>query len=551
VIKKFYIVLGSALILFSLLVIGCSSISTPDLSAPFVDVTESVGLQFEHQNGMAGDFFLPEIVGSGVAWIDFDNDQDPDLYLVQSGESVIGGGPRSDRIYRNDDGRFVDVTSSMAAPMDGYGMGVAVGDFDNDGWDDLYVTQLGPNRLLKNDRGLRFVDVTEGSGTGDPWWSVSATFVDYDRDGWLDLFVSDYLDWSEATNQDCFRTNGLEDYCGPASYLPMPDRLFRNLGDGKFVDVTASAGIAKAYGAGLGVVAADFNRDGWPDIYVANDGLPNQLWMNLGDGRFEEQALMAGCAINADGKAEASMGIDVADFDADGDEDIFMAHLNEETNTLYVNDGRAGFIDQSASSGVGPASEPFTGFGAGWIDYDNDSQLDLYIVNGAVRTLEDQARAGDTYPLRQPNQLFRQVEGKFEEVPAGLGSSVEVSRGSATADYDNDGDLDLAIVNSAGRFQLLRNEVGAANRWVGFRVRGGPSIPREMIGAVVELEMMSGKRYFRRVRRDGSYASSNDSGVLFGLGSNGSVKSVTVRWPDGEDSSWDALEINRWHTLEP
>ncbi len=448
-------------------------------------------------------------------------------------------------------GTFRDVTEGSGAGDRGYGMGVAAGDYDNDGWVDLYVTALGSNRMLRNTGNGRFEDATEMTGTDDSWWSVSAAFVDIDRDGWLDLYVADYLDWSLPSNQECYRTNGLEDYCGPDSYLPIPDRLFHNNRDGTFRPITAESGIATDYGAGLGVVSGDFNGDGWLDLYVANDGLPNQLWINRGDGTFSNTALLAGCALNADGKAEASMGVDAADFDGDGDEDLFMAHLNEETNTLYVNDGSGGFDDRSAFSGLGPPSHAFTGFGAGWIDYDNDGWLDLYVVNGAVRTLEDLARAGDPYPLHQTNQLFRnRGDGSYVAVEGGLGSESAVSRGSAVADVDNDGDLDLAVSNNSGHVRLFLNESAGAHHWVGLRVVGPGERPRPALGAWVGVTADSGRTIFRRVRRDGSYASSNDPRLIVGIGQETGIRRVVVTWPDGGVESWPGLEIDRWHTLQ-
>ena len=540
-----------------------STQSTPS-DAPFREVSVETGLSFRHFNGMRGEFHLPEIVGSGLAWLDYDRDGDMDLFIVQGAMIDPAREPQTvvptDRLYRNDltvdpsgarHVRFVDVTEEAGIPAGGYGMGVAAGDYDNDGWVDLYVTALGENRLLRNTGTGRFEDVTVASGTGDGWWSVSAAFVDIDRDGWLDLYVTDYLDWSLKTNQECYRTNGLEDYCGPDSYLPLPDRLFRNRGDGTFAEITATAGIAAEYGAGLGVVSGDFNADGWLDLYVANDGLPNQLWINDGTGSFGNAALLAGCALNADGKAEASMGIDAADFDADGDEDLFMAHLNEETNTLFVNDGRGGFDDRSAFSGLGPPSYAFTGFGTGWIDYDNDGWLDLYVVNGAVRTLEDLARAGDPYPLHQTNQLFRNLgDGSYAEVEGGLGPESAVSRGSALADVDNDGDMDLAVSNNSGAVRLFLNEVGSANHWIGLRVVGPQARPRPMLGAWVEVTTSSGRQLYRRVRRDGSYASSNDPRVIVGLGKETAIRKVVIVWPGGAVETWTGLEIDRWHTLQ-
>jgi hypothetical protein len=510
-------------------------------------------------------------MGSGLAWLDYDADGDLDLYIVQ-GASLdpdtspaqasppwAGSEPPTDRLFRNDlviaaDGtrrvQFVDVTDSSGISAEGFGMGVAVGDYDNDGRVDLYVTQVGPNLLFHNNGDGTFSDETARAGVGDPWWSVSAAFADYDGDGWLDLFVTNYLDWSPANNKTCTSYNGIRDYCAPASYRPLPDRLFRNRGDGTFEDVTARARIAQTFGAGLGVVAADFDNDGRLDFYVANDGHPNQLWINLGDGSFEDRALLAGCAINADGKAEASMGIDAADFDDDGDEDLFMTHLGSETNTLFVNAGGASFSDRSGASGVGPPSFEFTGFGGGWFDYDNDGLLDLYAVNGAVRALEPLALAGDPFPFHEPNQLFRNLgAGQYEEIRSGFGDESAVSRGAAVADMDNDGDLDVAVSNNDGSVRLFRNDLGHRNRWIGLRLIGPSSIPRAMLGTRVVLVTESGRSIRRRVRRDGTYASSNDPRLVVGLGTEGALKEVVVHWPDGTVEWWDDPEIDTWHTL--
>jgi hypothetical protein len=564
--------IGVPLVLVLISTACAETSSPPPSSAPFREVSAEAGLDFQHFNGMDGHFHLPEIVGSGLAWLDYDRDGDLDLYVVQGAMIDAARDPRTatpgweeeaaptDRLYRNDlnvgptgerTSRFVDVTDAAAIPAGGYGMGAAAGDYNNDGWVDLYITALGENRLLRNTGRGGFEDVTTNSGTADPWWSVSATFVDIDLDGWLDLYVADYLDWSLGANKKCYRTNGLEDYCGPASYLPIPDRLFLNLGDGTFRGITAESGVADEYGAGLGVVSGDFDSDGWLDLYVANDGLPNQLWINRRNGSFSNTALMAGCALNADGMAEASMGIDAADFDEDGDEDLFMAHLNEETNTLFVNDGSGNFDDRSAFSRLGPPSHAFTGFGAGWVDYDNDGWLDIYVANGAVRTLEDLARAGDPYPLHQTNQLFRNLgDGSFVEIEAGLGTESAVSRGSALADFDNDGDMDLAISNNNGAVRLFLNEAGAAHHWIGLRVVGPSATPRAMLGAWVEVSDTRGRKLYRRVRRDGSYASSNDPRLLFGLGQESEIQMIVVRWPGGSRETWTGLEVDRWHTLQ-
>ena len=331
---------------------------------------------------MSGKFYYPEIIGSGAAMFDMDNDGDLDVFLVQyQGQS---------RLFRNDlsGGKlsFTDVTEKSGIVSRGGGMGVAAGDFNNDGCVDLYLTNRGPNQLFRNNCDGTFTDVSAQSRTAgaDSKWSVSAAFLDYDRDGWLDLFVGNYLNWSEAASTPCFGPSGRPDYCSPNTYQPQQSRLYHNNHDGTFTDVTAAAGLAVDFGPALGVTTADFNGDGWIDFYVANDGQPNQLWINQHDGTFKNVGLLSGTALSAHGKAKAGMGVDAGDIDNDGDEDLLVTDLTGEGNDLYVNNGSGLFEEQSARSGLGPASRAYTGFGAAWFDIDNDGWLDTLIVNGAV-----------------------------------------------------------------------------------------------------------------------------------------------------------------------
>ncbi len=546
----------------------------PTDEAWFIDRAEAVGIDFVHFNGMSGEFYISEVMGSGGAMFDFDNDGDLDIYLLQG--QMLGPGktldqalvppqgplPLTDRLYRNDlevhaDGtrtlRFTDVTESSGLGVRSYGMGVATGDFDNDGWVDVYRTRFGPNQLFRNNGDGTFTDVSQETGTGDPSWSVSASFVDVDRDGWIDLYVGNYINHRVDIDEiDCFSPGGERDYCGPNSYAPVPDRFYRNRGDGTFVDVTAEAQMARASGPALGVVAADFDADGWVDIYVANDGQPNQLWLNQQDGRFRNGALLAGVALDSQGRAQASMGIDAGDFDADGDDDLFMTHLGMETNTLYVNDGSGFFEDRSAIVGLGAPSMAYTGFGTAWFDFDNDGWLDLLVANGAIRTLQSLVHAGDPFPLHQPNQLFRNLgNGRFEEVTGQAGAVFElseVSRGAAFGDVDNDGDIDVLLTNNNGRARLLINNVGHRHRWVGFRLVGGDP-PRDMLGARVGVFRDDGPTLWRRARTDGSYASANDPRVLVGLGDATTVSRVRVVWPSGQVEDWTDIAIDRWLTL--
>ena len=468
----------------------------PDVSrAPdpewFVDRAFETGLKFVHFNGMTGRFYQPEMTGPGAGLFDYDNDGDLDVYLVQ-GERLGDGEPLlpwpavqppGDRLYRNDleiagEGkrrpRFTDVTDEAGIVATGYGMGVAAGDIDNDGWIDLYLTRFGRNRMLRNQGDGTFADITEESGTGDPAWGVPASFLDYDRDGWIDLFVGNYLSYTLAGHTQCYDRAGAPDYCAPETSRPHPDILYRNLGDGTFEDVTATAGLAREFGPALGSAAADFDGDGWIDLFVANDQRENQLWMNQGDGTFANRALAAGAALGAGGNAKADMGVDAGDFDNDGDEDLFITELSGQGSTLYVNDGAGLFRDRSASLGVRAPSLPYTGFGTAWIDIDNDGWLDVVAVNGAVVLNFETFGPDNPFALDQRNQVFRNVGGaRFEAATDRAGSVFElseVSRGAAFGDVDNDGDTDVLMANAAGPARLLLNQVGDRRHWLGLRL---------------------------------------------------------------------------------
>ena len=531
----------------------------------FVEIARARGLEFIHTTGATGDFYFPEITGSGCGLFDYDNDGDLDVYAVQAHPLALDPEPRPEaedgrnRLYRNDlvvgpDGtpglRFVDVTDRAGVGDRGYGMGLAVADYDNDGDLDLFVTNFGPNVLYRNNGDGTFTDVSAAALPEPPdrHWSTSASFVDYDRDGFVDLFVASYVNFSLRENKICHSPSGRRDYCGPQAFDPVPDRLLRNNGDGTFSDVTTAAGIDRAYGSGLGVVCADFNRDSWPDIYVANDGNANQLWINEGDGTFTDRALLAGAAYNADGKAEAGMGVSAADFDLDGDEDLFLSHLLGEHNTLFVNDGRGSFDDRTDDFCLAAASWRYTGFGTEWVDLTGNGYLDLFVANGAVKIVEEIAL--DPHPYGNPNLLLvnRGPPGfGYEEVSALTGPAlrlVETSRGAAFGDVDNDGDIDILVSNSNGPLRLLRNDVRGHRSWLSLRLIGAAS-NRSAIGAGVRLLRPGGPALLRRVHADGSYLSASDLRVYFGLGDDDRPQTVAVTWPSGRSEVFKNLAVKR------
>ena len=554
-------VTAAALALLALLTMAGGARSSPSASDPlFVESAAATGLVFTHVNGATGKYYLPEMMGAGVALFDFDNDGDLDVFLVQSGAIDAGGSaPAACRLFRNDltvspDGtrtlRFTDVTKQAGISVRGYGMGAAVGDYDNDGYLDLFVTAFGATTLLHNNGDGTFTDVTRQAGVGDTLWSTSAAFFDYDRDGYLDLFVARYVDFTPGANRQCSDPVGARDYCSPRAYRPVPDRLFRNDGRGHFVDVTERAGITRADGAGLGVVSGDYNGDGWLDLYVSNDGGANQLWINRRDGTFVDEGLISGSALSAAGNPEGSMGIASGDFDLDGDEDLFVTNIVGETSVLYVNDGRGNFEDARARSGLARFTAAFTGFGTDWIDYDNDGWPDLFAANGAVNIVE--AQRGQPSPYRMRNQLFHNLAGRqFEETSAAAGPAfarAETGRGAAFGDIDNDGDVDIVVTNNNGPARLLLNQAAARSHWLQIRLDQRPG-NRFAIGAWVGVERTGRPTLWRRVRTDGSYLSASDVRVHVGLGSSAAVGAVVVQWPDGQRERWTGLTGDRLVTL--
>ncbi len=553
-----------------LAILGCASdegASPPVSSAPdgadaaaafgarFVDVTAETGLDFVHATGSAGTFPMPAIMGGGVAAFDADGDGLLDLYFPNAGSDVAGEAGRNRFYLQRPRGRFVDATVGSGLDNPGYGMGAAVGDIDNDGDLDLYVTNLGADVLYRNEGGGRFADASASFGVATPGWSTSAVFFDADLDGWLDLYVARYVQWHEA--RACQVQGGRVDYCGPQQFEGESDAFYRNEGGRRFVDRSRDAGVSLIEDAGLGVVAADLDEDGLPDVYVANDADPNQLWVNRGAGMFEDDAVLLGAAYNRFGVGEAGMGIALGDMDGDRDLDLFLSHLIEETNTLYVNLGGTpgtsdGFEDRAAEAGLASPSTPYTGFGAAFFDADNDGDPDLAVVNGAVKRRPELLSQRHEWFWRgyaEPNLLMlNDGAGVFADASAAsgdFGSALDVSRGLVPFDLEGDGDLDLLVSNLEGPARIYRNETivdlapetGTGVGWVRLRVID-PELRRTALGASV-VAWVDGRPLRRLVLPLGGYLTGGEAPVHIGLGAAIAVERFEVTWLGGAVEEFD------------
>ena len=509
----------------------------------FEERAATSGLNFEYRSGHDQRYLFPEIIGGGVALFDMDNDGDLDAYLVQGG-SLTGNDPAdSNRLFANQGkGTFLDVSEGNATADRGYGMGVATGDYDNDGDVDLYVTNLGPNVLLRNEGSGRFTEVSREAGVADDGWGTSATFLDYDADGYLDIFVTNYLHWKLELEQDCYNPSGLLDYCLPTNYnAPAMDRLFHNRGDGTFEDVSEAAGMSTAFGNGLGVVACDFDLDGDLDIFVANDTMMNQLWINNGAGSFVNEALLRGCALDENGLAKAGMGVAVADVDYDGDFDLLVVNMEGQTDSFFHNN-RGVFSDRSGVVGLAGTSRRFTRFGIGWVDFDNDGHLDLYQANGRV-VQSAQSTGEDRYA--EPNLLLRgDSDGHFVEVEPRGGTRQPVigtSRAVAFGDVNGDGSIDALVVNRDGPAHLLINV--APQRGNSALLTVFDSNGRYALGARTEIRV-GDHLYHREVHSGAGYCSASDPRIHIGLGDSTEVDSVTIHWLDGTSEHYSDIDGN-------
>jgi hypothetical protein len=519
----------------------------------FDNVASSAGLDFHHVNGASAERHLPEIMSGGGLFFDYDNDGWVDIFLVDGGslaDPAVAGRARH-RLYRNrGNGTFEDVTTRSGIVHNQYGMGACAADFDNDGLVDLYVTNVGPNVLYHNNGNGTFTDVTRAAGVGSAQFGASCAFADVDRDGYVDLFVTNYVDARIDNNVFCGDlASRIRTYCHPLNFAPLASVLYHNNGNGTFTDVSREAGIAAHRGNGLGVVVGDYDDDGWPDVFVANDGTPNFLYHNEGRGIFKEVGLVTGVAVANDGKPRAGMGTDFSDYDGDGRLDLFVANHELETHTLFRNLGGGLFEDVTSRSGIGLETLPFVGFGAAFLDYDNDGDLDLAIVNGHVLNNSGHFRPGSKEAQRK--LLFRNDGGgKFTEVGrvSGPGFALEaIGRGLAAADIDNDGNLDLLVTNNGAQVDLLRNEGGTGNNAELVRTVGTRS-NRDGIGARLRLTV-GGTTEVREVKAGSGYLGQSDLRVHFGLGRSSQIDQLEIRWPAGGTDVVRNLPVNQILTV--
>ena len=522
-------------------------------------MTASAGIHFKHNSGAFGKKYLPETMGSGVCVLDYDNDGWQDILLVNSMDWASNSGTHKSgnsfpALYHNNrDGTFTDVTKQAGLAVEMYGLGCAVGDYDNDGFDDIYITTVGSNHLFRNLRNGKFSDVTTKAGVADPGFSASAVWVDYDNDGKLDLFVAHYIDWSIETDQYCSLDNKNKSYCTPQTYKGQSSTLFHNKGNGTFENVTRRAGLYDPTGKALGVALLDYDNDGWIDLFVSNDTEPNKLYHNNHNGAFTDVAVASGLAYGEAGTARAGMGTDAADYDNSGWQSLVLGNFTNESMSLYHNDGSGLFTDQSPATGIARMSAKSLTFGTFFFDYDLDGLPDILAINGHVS--DDISVVQPNVKYAQPPHLFRNLgKNKFEEMTAKVGSALPraiVGRGAAYGDFDNDGDLDLVITANNGQVRLLRNDNANQNDMLRVRTIGTHS-NRDGIGAKVTVKTSSGVRLFAMVKSGSSYLSQSELPLTFGLGKPEANKTVILEvvWPSGQRDSVPNVKANQFVTIQ-
>ncbi len=518
----------------------------PAAPATFTEVaSRESGITWVHSNAMSPERYLPETVGAGCVFFDYDNDGWMDIYLVNSGPSDFYSPkqPLKNALYRNNgDGTFRDVTDKAGVAGNTFGMGAAAGDFDNDGWQDLYVTSYGRNILYRNNGDGTFRDVTDKAGVASPGWSTCATWFDFDRDGKLDLFVSSFVLYNKEMSCGNNRL-GRKFYCIPRIFKPQPSRLYRNNGDGTFADMSKESGIAGSPGKSFGAVATDVNNDGLSDLFVANDTMPNFLFVNRGGGKFEEVGLAAGVAYSDAGSPRSGMGVDAGDFDNDGWQDLFVANIDQELFSLYRNQKDLTFLDEPGE--IAPATRLLSGWGLKFFDYDNDGDQDLFLANGHPDDMVETLTMRVKY--KEPLLMFENEGGTYKDVSAQSGAPFSKSypaRGLAVGDYDNDGDVDLLISNNGEAPALLRNDGGSRNNWLGLQLVATKSNPGA-VGAVITWQAGAVKQT-RLKTSGGSYLASHDPREILGVGRAAKIDSVEIRWPSGKVDKLSNLPINKY-----
>ena len=523
----------------------------PATDVKLTEVTAAAGIKFVHNAGKAGKKYLPETVGAGGAFFDFDGDGWQDILLVNSKDWAPKGRKSLSALYRNNkNGTFTDVTAGSGLDVEMYGIGVSVADYDNDGKDDVYVTALEGDRLFHNEGAGKFKDVTKLSGIANANFATSAAWFDFDKDGKLDIFVANYVQWTLKGDIWCSLDGTAKSYCTPESYKGTRSKLYHNLGGGKFEDVSVKAGVGDATSKSLGVTVIDFDADGWPDLFVSNDTQPNKLYRNNKNGTFSETGMSAGVAYGEDGVARGAMGSDWADYDRTGRAHLLIGNFSNQMLGLYHNEGNGLFVDEAPLSTIGRDSLLYLAFGVFFFDYDLDGYPDILTANGHIE--EEIGRVQPKIKYREPPLLFRNLGAKkFENVSAKMGPTFAtpmVERGAIYADIDHDGDLDVLFTNNAGPARLFRNDGGNKNHWLCVKTVGTKA-NRNGIGAVVRIESAGGKQW-SAVRSGSSYASQSDLALTFGLGKDTSVTNISVEWPSGTKQSFKNIPANKLVTID-
>jgi enediyne biosynthesis protein E4 len=541
------VLLGSA----AVVAVVAAAASLPGGGVVMTDVSQTAGVKFTHNSGRAGKKYLPETLGSGGAFLDYDNDGWPDIFIVNSKDWTPKGRKSLGVLYHNNkNGTFTNAIAGSGLDVEMYAMGVAVGDYDNDGKDDIYVTALEGDRLFHNEGNGKFKDITKISGINNANFGTSVAFLDYDRDGKLDIFVANYVQWTVKGDLWCSLDGATKSYCTPESYKGTQSKLYHNLGNGRFEDASAKAGVGDATSKSLGVAVFDLNSDGWPDIFVANDTQPNKLYKNNGNGTFSEIGMQAGVAFGEDGVARGAMGVDFGDYDRSGRPHLLVGNFANQMLGLYHNEGTGLFVDEAPTSTVGRASLLSLAFGVFFWDFDNDGMLDIYCANGHIE--EEIGRVQPKVQYKQPPLLFRNLgKRKFENATPAMGAAFNrpvVARGAAYADFDRDGDLDLLVTTNHGPAFLYRNDGGNKNNWICVRTVGSKS-NRNGIGAVVRLQSAGGKQW-STVHSGSSYASQSDLALNFGLGKDSQVTSLDIDWPSGAKQHLTNLAVNQFYTID-